>query len=107
MSKFGLGIVTSSYSDGWISSCLNDSTQEYTVLTSVPDGTGSVSAIDMGTDPGVIPKSDVATLANNYHYSSSDIGNGVYGVPAWEQVQTATTNQTSYPAAKTWTAANA
>lgn len=117
MSKFGLGMVTADYSTGWISSCLSDSTQKYTVLTSVPDGTGSVSAIDMGTDPRVIPISDSATLANNYHYSSSDIGNGVYGVydpsgsvstvPAWEQLQTATTNQTSYPAAKTWTAANA
>lgn len=115
-SKFGLGIVTDDYSEGWISSCLSDSTQKYTVLTSVPDGTGSVSAIDMGTDPRVIPISDSATLADNYHYSSSAVGDGVYGVynpsgsistvPAWEQLQTATTNQASYPAAKTWTAAN-
>lgn len=129
-SKFGIGVVRTqvvdsqvSYLEGWIGACLTNGTgasgaDKNTVLTSVPDGSGTVAAVLMGTDPRVIPLdtsaigSDPRSLVDNYHYSSSDIGIGIYGIydpsgtASWPQKQTATTDQTSYPAAKTWTATN-
>lgn len=119
MSKFVMGMVTEDYSVRWISSCLSDSTQKYTVLTSVPDGTGGSTAVKLSTDPRAIPIDDVSTLIDNYNYGSSSVGVGLYGIfnpagispvpsapPLWQQIQTAKTANSTDAANQVWTAAN-
>jgi hypothetical protein len=121
MSKFVMGVVTNTYSDGFVAASSSDgsSASKKTILTSVPDGTGGSTAVKLSTDPRAIPIDDVSTLIDNYNYGSSSVGVGLYGIfnpagispvpsapPLWQQIQTAKTANSTDAANQVWTAAN-